>query len=203
MPAGVGLLVVESWSIGLSGSRCGDPGIGFAHRVAEPPDRRGVLHAARRLDAGAHVNGPGPQRWMPAIDICGMQPTRQNERMGQRRRERATNRRPFRRRRKPSTWASSSRPCASAKRRAKSSKSKPGAMRAARRYGRPERAALRRASRRRGTAARSARNRARAPRSIVGGAALTNRPHRRHERRQRARQRRGALRRRRSAGCAA
>src|ERR1700754_4029643 len=65
----------------LSSSRCSDPGIGFAHRVAEAPDRGGVLHATRRLDAGGDVNGPGPQLLDAGNDVCGMQPTRQNERM--------------------------------------------------------------------------------------------------------------------------
>ena len=84
-----------------SGSRCGDPGIGFAHRVAEAPDLGGVLHAARRLDAGGDVNGPGPQLLDAGNDVCGMQPTRQNEPMAERLRERATNRKPFLRRRSP------------------------------------------------------------------------------------------------------
>src|SRR6478735_9251747 len=64
-----------------SRSRCGDPGIGLAHRVAEAADRGGVLHATRRLDAGGDVNGPGPQLLNPGNDVCGMQPTRQNEPM--------------------------------------------------------------------------------------------------------------------------
>src|SRR6478609_1797407 len=64
-----------------SGSRCGDPGIGFAHRVAEAPDRGGVLHATRRFDAGGDVNGPRPQLLNAGNDVSGMQSTRQNERM--------------------------------------------------------------------------------------------------------------------------
>ena len=53
--------------------------IGLAHRIAEPADRRGILDALRRLDAGAHVNGPGPQLQDAGDHISGMQPTRQNE----------------------------------------------------------------------------------------------------------------------------
>src|SRR6478736_4443057 len=64
-----------------SRSRCGDPGIGLAHRVAEAPDRGGVFHAGRRLDAGGDVNGPGPQLQDAGNDVFGMQPTRQNEGM--------------------------------------------------------------------------------------------------------------------------
>src|SRR4249919_429908 len=64
-----------------SSSRCGDPSIGFAHRVAEAPDRGGVLHATRRFDAGGDVNGPGPKLLDAGNDVFGTQPTRQNERM--------------------------------------------------------------------------------------------------------------------------
>jgi hypothetical protein len=42
----------------------------------------GILDAGRRLDAGGDVNGPGPQLQDAGNDVCGMQPTRQNEPMG-------------------------------------------------------------------------------------------------------------------------
>src|SRR3954471_22320505 len=65
-----------------SGLGRGAAGIGLAHGLAEPPNRVGILDAARRLDAGAHVNGPGPDLLNPLNDISGMQPTRQNDRKG-------------------------------------------------------------------------------------------------------------------------
>ena len=98
----------------LSGSRCGDPGIGFAHRVAEAPDRAGVFHAGRRLDAGGDVNGPGPQLQDSGNDVCGMQPTRQNEPMRVRKTAGTSDQsKTFPPPPKPSTWASRRRPCAS------------------------------------------------------------------------------------------
>jgi len=65
----------------VSGSGGVEPGIGFAHRVAEPADGRSVFHAARRLDAGRNVNGPRPQLRDAGSDISCMQSTRQNEPM--------------------------------------------------------------------------------------------------------------------------
>src|SRR6476469_6981504 len=65
-----------------SGNRGLDPEIGLAHGIAEGMDRRRVLHAARRLHARGNVNGPGPQLEDAGADISGMQPTRQNEPMG-------------------------------------------------------------------------------------------------------------------------
>ena len=54
----------------------------FAHGLAKLANLVGVLDAARRLDARAHVNGPGPDGLYPSNDVSGMQPTRQNDRMG-------------------------------------------------------------------------------------------------------------------------
>src|SRR6187455_200555 len=59
-----------------------DPQIGLAHGIAEGMDRRRVLLAARRLHARGNVNGPGPELADAGADISGMQPTRQNEPMG-------------------------------------------------------------------------------------------------------------------------
>src|SRR4249920_366784 len=59
-----------------------DPEIGLAHGIAEGMDCRRVLHAARRLHARGNVNGPGPNLPDAGADISGMQPTRQNEPMG-------------------------------------------------------------------------------------------------------------------------
>src|SRR3954463_10556803 len=66
----------------VSGDRRVDLQVGLANGIAEGMDRRRVLHAARRLHAGGNVNGPGPQRPDSGADISGMQPTRQNEPMG-------------------------------------------------------------------------------------------------------------------------
>ena len=173
-----------------SGSGCVDPGIGFAHRVAEAPyrrrrpSRRATIRRRRRR-----------QRPRAAAAECRQRrfrhATHQTKRAeAERRRERETNRRPFHRRRSLPTWASRRSARACSKRRAKSSKSSPGAMRAAFMKGRPNERALGRRSRRRGTAAasRGSRRSRPPPRRALG---IDEQADRRHERRQVARQRRG------------
>src|SRR5437868_14664015 len=63
-------------SSGFGGS---DAGIGLAHRLTEPANRRGILDALGGFHAGTHVNGPGPYPKNSFDHISGMQPTRQND----------------------------------------------------------------------------------------------------------------------------
>ena len=60
----------------------GEPGIGLADRVAEAAHQDGVLDALAHLDAGADVNGTGPDAGDPIGHVCRIQPTRQNDRSG-------------------------------------------------------------------------------------------------------------------------
>ena len=180
---------------GLRGSgwrRAGaDRPVGVAHRGAEAAHGRGVLDALGGLDARADVNGPGPDAAHPCGHICGMQPTRQNDRKGQRRRERATNRRPFRRRRSPRRGRRAAAPgrAGSGSRSLASRRPAPCARRAG--TAGPWRAHS--AGDSSPWNCSSSVGMARSAASTASGAALTNSPHRRDEGRQPARQRGGTV----------
>src|SRR5690349_14358910 len=63
----------------LSEDGVGGAGVCLAYRFAEPADQHGILDALRRLHAGAHVNGPGPDVHHSIDHVCRIQPTRQND----------------------------------------------------------------------------------------------------------------------------
>ena len=140
-------------------------------------DRGGVLDAlatTRRRSARQRPRAAACR--MPAIDVCGMQPTRQNEAKRGRRVERATNRRPFRRRRSPRRERRAGGLGALLKRRAKSSKSKPGAIRAAAGTAAPDCRALRRGVSSPWNCSRASGIAAQRPRRSSAAGALTKRP---------------------------